>query len=813
MRTRVSQHNFLISSITSLILAIVAALPAHGQQIGPPGVVDPDTLTDREIQWALDALVDGLVAWQSDAGTWERQFPQWDMRHLNIHASGQTTLAVFALLSSGMSYQDARLRPAIDFLRSNKSDYTYVRSLRTHVWSQLPDRFSTLLERDARWLLNAYDYDSGSWNYTSSKPPLGYDNSLTQYGLLGLWEAAKRRVEIPDDLWQRVEQHYLSTQTPDGGWFYRPYVPPARASMTCAGLTCLFVTQDYLHADKYLDTRPRDPFPHDLAISRGLEWLNREFRVDIHPGAPDDESLEYYHYYLYSIERVGLASGLTRFGEHDWFREGAAALISRHCLPVYDNDTGAHIGYVTNPDFQATGVVEPPIVQLSFSIMFLAHGRVPIVVSKIRDRSIDWNARPRDMANLVNWVGQETEQRVSWQILDVDRPIDEWFAGPMVYLASPHHISWVPTDGGADQSQLDTNKVRDIKRYLELGGLLITNADGRDDGFSRSVRNLSALMFPNFTWRRLPKDHWVYTLSAPVENPPVLLGFTNGVRELIIHCPDADLGRALQANRPNADQDAFATLSNLYYYASERGQIRARLDTRDSLMQVDTPRPGDDAFPDPDTTTASVRIVRAIHGGNWNPEPAADEMLARRLLARRGIAVHTEDRALTDLPGPGAGTILFIRGTDDDISLSAAEKDGLRTYIKGGGFVFVETVGGRSAFGREIEKVIRAWYPETRFRTLTRHPIITGAGLTGARDCSTVSYRLYSFEAMGGRETRPRLRALASDGERANVFVSRQDFSHALLGQPCWGINGYVTDDAVDILGNLLSFVVNPTLP
>jgi len=808
----------LISAFVSAVVGIlgVGTIIANAQNEArdPAVLVSPDQLTDREIQWAIQSLKSGLYDLQGPKGTWERQYPQGSLSHLNSHEGGQTTLAVLALLDAGESYQEERLVPALDFLATGKSDYTYVRSLRAHVWAMLPQRFMKVLNAERTWLLGAYGYNSGSWNYTSIQMDSGYDNSLTQYGVLGLWEAAKRGIPVPTKLWKRVEDHYLRTQLLDGGWNYRPQWSKARGSMTAAGLTCLFITQDFLHSADYLDIS-RNERPEEQAIRKGLQWLDENFTTDHHPGGPGKTSEYYFYYYLYGIERVGLASGYRRFADRDWFRSGAGAIIERLCDPVFDS---AHelIGYKVKPLFASTGDTEVRVVQLSFALMFLSHGRRPIVVSKLRDDELAWNNRPRDAANLARWVGDEVEERRYWQILDIHRPMEEWFDGPMVYFATQEPLKYVDeyrkaierrNAGSGNRKDASPTQFEQIRRYLELGGLMITNADGHRKATTDSVQELALTMFPNFTWRQLPEDHWAYTLSSPVANRPVLYGLTNGVRDLMIHFEKTDVGAALQADDRKRDADLFATMSNLYYYASERGLTRARLEPK--LFGDQPPAALDPGV----SSTRSVTIWRGVYSGNWNPEPAADEMIAKRLRVHRALDLSFIDVPLRDLAEFGEGIqgqLLWVRGTAA-IKFSEQELQGLHDFLERGGLVFFENVGGISEFGKDAEESIRSLYAGKRFRRATRHPLITGEGLNAGQDASRVTYRLYSLDRFGTRETKPRIRTLNPRNEKdgLNVFVSRDDLSYSMLDQPCWGISGYIPRDAEKLIGNLIAFSVS----
>ena len=66
-----------------------------------------------------------------------------------------------------------------------------------------------------------------------------WDNSNSQYGLLGVWAGAEVGMEVPDEYWQSVEQHWVSTQFKTGSGLTRKMTPPgifrcpARASRPC----------------------------------------------------------------------------------------------------------------------------------------------------------------------------------------------------------------------------------------------------------------------------------------------------------------------------------------------------------------------------------------------------------------------------------------------------------------------------------------------------------------------------------------------------------------------------------------------------
>jgi DNA polymerase-1 len=75
--------------------------------------------------------------------------------------------------------------------------------------------------------------------------------------------------------------------------------------------------------------------------------------------------------------------------------------------------------------------------------------------------------------------------------------------------------------------------------------------------------------------------------------------------------------------------------------------------------------------------------------------------------------------------------------------------------------------------------------------------------MEGAADLTRLTYRPYALEVFGARETTPRLTGLEIDGAPRLLF-SREDITHALLDQPCWGVSGYTSDNARRLMTNIV---------
>src|SRR5262249_55004585 len=89
---------------------------------------------------------------------------------------------------------------------------------------------------------------NGSWDYVHRTAG---DTSISQYAVLGLWEAENVGVDIFPSVWDRAASWYMSVQSSAGSWNYHRDEPsnPETCAMTAAGIGSLLICQRQL--DRY----------------------------------------------------------------------------------------------------------------------------------------------------------------------------------------------------------------------------------------------------------------------------------------------------------------------------------------------------------------------------------------------------------------------------------------------------------------------------------------------------------------------------------------------------------------------------------
>ncbi|MFH1226478.1 MAG: hypothetical protein V1701_01075 [Planctomycetota bacterium] len=147
-----------------------------------------------------------------------------------------------------------------------------------------------------------------------------FDNSNTQYALLGLRACAEADIEIPADVWQDSEKHFLRTQSGDGGWNYSSS-GYSYGSMTAGGLGGLAICKYYQGIK--LEDEPD--------IKKAIDWLAKNFIVQGNPGVAKQWGgglpTQWHFYYLYGVQRAGSLANTETFGPYKWYQLGARYLL------------------------------------------------------------------------------------------------------------------------------------------------------------------------------------------------------------------------------------------------------------------------------------------------------------------------------------------------------------------------------------------------------------------------------------------------------------------------------------------------------
>ncbi len=288
----------------------------------------PTTSADQS---AIDASTRRGIAWllahQQPDGSWAGpDMPQY---------YGMTALAVYTLVQSGLKSDHPAVRAARAYMEHRPMVRTYdvgcaLLALRA-CGDPLPrDRIAELHRFLLDTMGNGTSAYGDQWGYpfghTPTSPPNHVDLSNTQYALLGLRAGAGCGEKVPPLVWERVAKDVMKLQGDYGSFTYMRGRNPT-ASMTVAGIACLMICAEQLESvpgKEAVVERLRSA----IALADG--WLRMYWSVKENielPRNPSSGENRWFYYYVYGLERVG-SIGKRRFiGGHDWYAEGAAALI------------------------------------------------------------------------------------------------------------------------------------------------------------------------------------------------------------------------------------------------------------------------------------------------------------------------------------------------------------------------------------------------------------------------------------------------------------------------------------------------------
>jgi hypothetical protein len=767
------------------LLTAIAALPprAIAQQ--------PAEITAEQVQNAIRQGCDYLLNSQNARGQWD-EMPTYE--------SGVTSLCTLALLNSGIEPTHPKVQKALDYLRGQKLDKTYTVSLQTMaLCAGDPRRDLPLIQENARWLERVQikaGARSGSWSYGDM---IGGDNSNSQFAVLALHEAERVGAQIDPQTWRLAADYWKRIQEPNGSWGYQPGLP-STGSMTAAGIGAWVICSDRVAAPsaRVENGAPQCCLPPtvDDVLERAVSWMGRNFSVARNPGQGGGGM--WHLYYLYGLERVGRLTANRMIGQHDWYREGAAFLVSRQ-------DPFSH-------HWQGQGHAEDqPDIATALALLFLSKGRRPILVAKLKHGpGEDWNNHRTDMANITHLAEQQWGLDLTWQIIDPQASnVEDLLQAPVLFLT------------GSKRPDLDglDHKMRD---YIDRGGFLFAEAcciDG--SGFDAGLRQFLDRVFPEgeYKLRRIGPEHPLWRIDRLVrpESPYVgrLWTVEYGCRTCVVFS-EVDLscywelsGQSRREKLPEPVQqridDAIAIGLNVFAYATNREPKGKEA----SFIATDAVNL--DAL----AARGVIRIAKLIHGGGCNDAPGALVNLLRT--ASQGelkLSISTTQfDVLPSDPSLKKFHLAFMHGRHD-FRFTPAERDNLRSYLKDGGMLFADSICASKEFSTAFRRELQLVLPDNKLERIPAdHPIFTPA--SGGFDIREVHRRepaaVQAGQPIRSRVQRvaPELEAITLDGRLAVIF-SPYDISCALEQHEALQCRGYTREDAAKIGLNVLMYSLAP---
>ncbi len=757
MRNRIGREAWALAIVAAAWIA--AAIPQA--RAAGPGV------TRDEVERAIKTGVGYLLKAQRPDGTWGSE-------------AGVSALVTLALLTAGESPRSEPMQRALDALlkaRFSATHETYTISLLTMAFAAAdPEKYRDPIARNAEWLEQAQN-QLGSWNYNAGtgRASRSGDNSNSQYALLGLNAASEAGFAVRPDVWLRARRYWETSQNNDGSWGYNPGGGGATGSMTCAGTASLIIAglkaaqgREVLVGNRVDRCGETASSP---SLQRAFDWLSAHIDVTQNPNS----GRTWHHYYLYGLERAGRLSGRRFFGNADWYRDGAAYFVRSQ-----DRLSGF---------WRGEGHESDPLISTSFALLFLAKGRAPVLINKLRHGpGPDWNNDHDDVTNLVGVISRDWKHLLTWQVVDPDfATVDDMLQAPIAYL-NGHEPPVLSAEGKA--------RLRD---YVEQGGVIVADACCGRRAFDDGFRALMKQVFPEpeLELHPLADDHAVWRSKYrldPGTHP--LWGIEHGCRTVVLYSPD-DLScywNQLENAPGNIRVRAATALGqNIVDYVTGREMPADKLAVHDVAdFKEDRPRRG------------ALRIAKLRHAGDWNIAPLAIPNLTTALRDKLKFDVVINHKELFPRdPGLVHYPLIYLHGRAA-VEFSEEDKVALRRHLSpGGGTLFADAACGSPAFDAAFRRFVAELMPGTPLIPIPRQDDFftrkVGYDLADAR----------LTPAAGGKSDYPELEGVQVDGRWAIIY-SKYDLGCALQRQAGIDCRGYTHESALRIATNIVLYATLP---
>jgi len=701
-------------------------------------------LTGKDVNQAVDRAIRSLKNAQQANGSWP---------YTESYEPGLTALAVYALVHAGVPENDPSVEKAIRYVLQTPPSYTYSVALVAIALSEVnPTRYQATIRKCADWLSRNQGRD-GTWTYNARRNFAGGgDNSNTQFAILGLHAARTAGAPIRSFVWDRIIDHFKSTQNRSGGWGYSG-MSGVRVSMSAAGTASLIIAGDKLHSS----TARCGSYKGNKNVLGGIQYLSQHWGEDAGHNA---------YYTMYALERVGILSGNKFIGRHEWYHELAGSLVRSQTA------------------FGGWGAADRSgVVNTCFALLTLAKGKVPVLVNKLQWNG-DWNNDRSDMKNLCTFISKQLENRAGWQVMSSKASIKDWMSAPLLYL------------NGHTAPKFTDAELEKLKEFLDRGSILFAEACCGRQEFDTGFRALLKKAFPERELDKLTSDHDVYRTYYTL-NPKVtpLYGLNLGCRTGVIYSRrdiSCDLEKVIHQNQ------AFKVGTNIALYAMGEDPLRDKLD---ELVLKPLKKQEAEAS-DELVQRGALTIGQVQHSGDWNTDTLAARNLQTHLRKEVNVTT-TRDRFPIKLTSPDLPNfpVLFMTG-HRRFKLSEEEREALRNHLLRGGFLFAEACCGRKAFDEAFRKEIKTVFPKKPLEKVpSSHPVFA----CGHR-IEKVKYKPAVLKEKADFDE-PYLEGIKHEG-RTILMYSPYSIGCSLEGHSCPQCRGLEEDDAYKLAANIVIYAL-----
>ncbi|MDR2115721.1 MAG: DUF4159 domain-containing protein [Planctomycetaceae bacterium] len=784
---------------------------------------DESVIDSHLIVAAINNGVQYLKSQQKPDGQWQYE--------VSGHTLGATAMCVLSFLEAGVSKNDSSLIRGVQALRQYRAGEnirdTYPVAVQTMALIRYGDPADqSLLEQNIRWFLQQQINDGsdgqGGWQYNSGFRH--YSTFETCYVGLALYEAEQNGITVPHNVWEEIRRFWERTQNKDGSWGYRPLSQGSGDAHSCttnAGIISLILATGIydsgrfrVKGDHIQECGQWDPHHVFVRIDRALTSLDKSLVRQLQTGpawwnvhnmnSDRIHGMHWVHYNLFMVEKVGRLLGRRHIGGYDWYREGTKSLLRQ--LREHRTHWADRSGET--------------ILETACAVSFLAQGRRPMIVSKIKfPHSHGNDQHPYDMEHLLRFAGSRRNFPLGWQYLELDKTTtEELIQSPVLYFSNDR----TPLTGNDAETKMIAAKLR---TYLDQGGFIVAEALQDDKNFDTGFHELMRLVFPepDYELALLEPSHPIWSIETriePEQRRPIK-GITNACRTNVVYIPACDgrpsLSCLWEIARWNGRNDL--------YSPDIRRQIESGLEIgcniltyaldserkyRDQVAELKSLRKNIDSQLDSQNHRGCIFLGLLSHG-ETNPAPHALPNLLHWVesnlglpIAERVNSVDITDSNLPEYP------ILFMFGRRA-FRFSPEQRAMLRQHLERGGFLFANSVCSSKLFTESLTNEMYQIFPDLPLRPIPVDDPLFSDIFGGFK---IDSLELWQPEQSPDRavianlrNTKPELYGIClGGGERWAVIFSPNDIACSLETANFSGCRGYTPNSAVQLAVNFLLY-------
>lgn len=699
-------------------------------------------------------------------------------------AEYRAAVAMLGLGFAGLTAEDDRVQRGLDALMFMRPDTTdalahRVSALVWHLEGMKPaqrKRAQECIEKDVMQLIAAQD-GSGRWNYHLSPTP-HWTMRATCMVARALIDAHDAAIRIKGSIFEAVVKNLVDHQLASGGWVPHHGMmgmggrDPVRAADTAAGLEILLNGRRVVAPDAGCPCGGRGKSKEgwggiDLSADRAFRWLAQNFNPGENTGHQDPHFLR--RYWLYCCGRAMMAGGYKYLGDHDWYKEGIAELLTRG-FP--SNDRGDWLN----------------IVEAAYRIGFLRMCREPLLVNKLEYHG-QWNQHPHDALSLAMMTGKLRGKPHRWQRMELTRDLTDFQEAPLLLISAE------------DDILLNTNEKKLLRRYTDTGGTVLCEATCGNAKALRSLERLIGEVWPEWKLTTLEKDHAFWTADAEIKGRlPVLRCLHDGVRPFLFFSTQ-DLTCGWMAADEKKSAAALQTAQNIVAVATDLSPLPGRYD--DPEPDVAAKYPGRQLKRG---SREKVTLARLRHGGRWDAgrNYGLWGLLSADLAARASLTVEELDPVAVGDAVPKDLTFLYLTGRGP-VNLGEGGTEWLKTYLVGGGFLLAEATCGDEAFDASLRSLAEA--AGLTLKPLEPNSPLMSGDLFGATGYAIAKVKLTRAMGRQGDDQAaaadPVLFRIEYEGKLVGLY-SPLDIMYSQSGYRAFGIRGYSKADARALATNIV---------